>query len=181
MILKTEALRVGAPASLDDLAARTTVELDGLYRSGAVPASLRALDGAPTGRMLTVRKLERGRLGRALARFAASPSFVWGGKSFESTSATSGTGINRVRLPGLLGSQSLFPFRTSVAPSSLDGAPAIVLDYDLPENPAWIRRVHDEVREVAPGLFLGPAMWKGRRAKTTVLWFALDTRLQASG
>jgi hypothetical protein len=179
MIVASENLRTLAPVSLDDLAARTTGELETLYRAGTVPASFDALDGAPTGRMLTVKKLERGRLGRALGRLAASPSFVWGGKSFTSTSATSGTGINRIHLPGLLGDQALFPFRTSVAPSDVDGAPTIVLDYDLPENPPWIRRVHDELREVGPGLFLGPAMVKGREGKTTVLWFALDARLQA--
>ena len=44
-------------------------------------------------------------------------------------------------------------------------------------NPGTIPKIHDEVREVAPGLFLGPAMWKGADKKTLVLWFALDSRL----
>jgi hypothetical protein len=35
------------------------------------------------------------------------------------------------------------------------------------------------VREVAPGLYLGPAMWKTATAPAFVLWFALDTRVQA--
>ena len=40
-----------------------------------------------------------------------------------------------------------------------------------------LRSARDEVREVSPGLFLGPAMWKGARGKALVLWFALDSRL----
>lgn len=181
MIVASQTLRATAPASLDELAAKTTAELETLYRAGTVPASFDVLDGAPVGRMLTVRKLERGRLGRAIGRFAASRSFVWDGKSFAATTPTTGTGINRIRLPLLLGEQSLFPFRTSVAPSAVDRAATIVLDYDLPENPPWIRKVHDELREVSPGLFLGPAMWKGRRGPTLMLWFALDARLRAPG
>ena len=42
-----------------------------------------------------------------------------------------------------------------------------------------IRQIHDEIREVSPGLFLGPAMWKTKAAPAFVLWFALDTRAQA--
>jgi hypothetical protein len=54
----------------------------------------------------------------------------------------------------------------------------LILDYDLDVNPGYIRHVHDEIREVSPGLFMGPAMWKGRgEKKTLVLWFALDSRL----
>ena len=53
------------------------------------------------------------------------------------------------------------------------------LDYDLADNPWAIRQIHDEVREVSPGLFLGPAMWKTEGAPAFVLWFALDTRDQA--
>ena len=39
------------------------------------------------------------------------------------------------------------------------------------------RSADDEIREVAPGLFLGPAMWKSGNEKTLVLFFALDARL----
>ena len=81
-------------------------------------------------------------------------------------------------MPRALGHQRLFPFETSFGPSALDGQPTLILDYDLDVNPGFIRRIHDEIREVAPGLFLGPAMWKGRGdARTLVLWFALDARL----
>ena len=79
-------------------------------------------------------------------------------------------------MPGALGRQRLFPFETRLGTSLVDGRPAFVLDYDLDDNPGWIRRIHDEIREIEAGLFLGPAMWKSGRERTLVLWFALDAR-----
>ncbi|MCC6527389.1 MAG: hypothetical protein IT373_32375 [Polyangiaceae bacterium] len=162
--------------SLEDLARLDCRALADLYAVGSVPASLAALDGAPVGRMLAVRALDRGPVARLLRGIAGSRHFVWAGKSFEAAGPTSGHGVNRVRAPGLLGLQKLFPFETRFGASALDGAPTVVLDYDLADNPPYIRRVHDEIREVSPGLFLGPAMWKAQGSpRHTVLWFALDT------
>jgi hypothetical protein len=161
--------------TLDDLAAKSFAELEALYRAGRAPASLADVDGALEGRMLAVRRLDRGPVGAALRRFAASKSFVWAGKTFRASHAEGGRGINRVVLPPVLGRQDLFPFVTSIQPSLVDGRDTIVLDYDQPENPPYIRKIHDELRQVAPGLFLGPAMWQSGGAATTVLWFALRT------
>ena len=163
--------------SLDTLAARSLAELDALYRAAPVSASLYAADGALTGRMLAVRRLPGG-IASALRRWAASSSFVWEGKTFQATSDTGGVGHNRVSLPRVLGRQNLFPFATSFGSSAIDGKPTLILDYDLDVNPSYIRHVHDEIREVVPGLFLGPAMWRGARDTTSlVLYFALDARL----
>ena len=49
-----------------------------------------------------------------------------------------------------------------------DGAPCIVLDYSKTSFAA--RRIRDEIREIAPGVFLGIVFW-GRRH---VLDFSLD-------
>jgi len=160
--------------TLDELARASAESLAQRYRAGRLPASMHALDGPLVGRMLTVRGLDRTTPRSLVARLAAASAFPWAGKSFQASSDARGRGINRIRVPGLLGRQDLFPFETFVGASAIDGAPAIVLDYDLPENPPYIRRIHDEVREVAPALFLGPAMWKSARGRTTVLWFALD-------
>ena len=165
---------------LDALAARSFEELDAMYRAAPEPASLRGADGKPRGRMLAVHKLSKSPLGGGLRRFAASRSFVWDGKTFSSVDDTHGRGINRVRLPGVLGRQSLFPFETRIDASAVDGRMTIVLNYDLSENPAYIRLIHDEIREVTPGLYLGPAMVKTARGPVTVLWFALDTRAPSS-
>ena len=156
----------GAARTLDDLARLSTRELRELYEGGTVP-ELAALDGDLVGRMLAVRRIEN-----ALGTFSRSARFPWAGKSFRAESARRGTGINRVRLAGR---HRLFPFETFVGTSVLDGRPCVVLDYDLADNPRAIRAVHDEVREVAPKIFLGPACAKRDGKKPVlVLWFALD-------
>lgn len=162
--------------SLDTLAERSFDELDALYRNATVSTTMRAADGKLIGRMLAVRGLP-GALAKPLRTWAASRSFVWEGKSFQATSDTRGDGHNRVFIPNVLGRQILFPFETSFGPSSIDGRPTLILDYDLAANPSYIRKIHDEIREVSPGLFLGPAMIKTASKKVHVLWFALDSRL----
>ncbi|HSQ66197.1 MAG TPA: hypothetical protein VLM85_23405 [Polyangiaceae bacterium] len=159
--------------TLEDLARMDDAELARLYAAGGVPDHLRALDGDLRGRMLAVKLLDRGPIARAIAAFSSGRKFPWAGKSFTSDDATHGKGINRIRL---WGRHRLFPFETSIGKSVIDGAPAVVLDYDLVDNPAAIRAMHDEVREVAPGLFLGPGCLKRRSGPpVVVLWFALDT------
>lgn len=161
--------------SLDSLAERSLAELDGLYRAAQRPASMRAADGPLVGRMLAVRGLPA-TLAAPLRRWAGSRAFVWEGKTFEASDDERGMGHNRVNLPGVLGRQGLFPFATRFDASALDGKPTLVLDYDLDMNPGYIRRIHDEIRELSPGLFLGPAMWKAARGPELVLWFALEAR-----
>jgi hypothetical protein len=162
--------------TLDTLAGCSTTELDALYRAATVSSSMHAADGALVGRMLAVKNLPAA-IGGPLRRFAASRSFVWEGKTFQAASDSRGVGHNRVNIPKALGRQNLFPFETLFGASAIDGKPTLILDYDLKVNPGYIRHIHDEIREVSPGLFLGPAMWKGERGKSLVLWFGLDSRL----
>jgi hypothetical protein len=163
-----------APAqTLDTLAERSHAELDALYRGARVSASMHAADGALIGRMLAVKGLPSA-LATPIRRWASSKSFLWEGKTFEASSDAHGVGHNRVNGGSVLGRQNLFPFATSFGPSALDGKPTLILDYDLGVNPSYIRHVHDEIREVSPGVFLGPAMWKRGADKLMVLWFALD-------
>lgn len=171
----TRATTKSRTLDLDALAALSGDALARLYSEGTV-TDVGALAGRPTGRMLAVRGLDRGTAASAIRGFAGSRGFPWGGKSF-SGSGRAGAGVNRVHL---FGRHTLFPFLTKVGPSVVDGRPCIVLDYDLPDNPGVIRAIHDEVREVDAGLYLGPAMWKGEGAPAHVLWFALDTKLQAA-
>jgi hypothetical protein len=156
------------PLTLDDLSRASARELGAIYAKGT-PPSFADLDGAPRGRMLAFAgPLGRGRARDGLRRFAESRYFPWDGKSFASKSAAHGSGINRVRMIG-----DLFRFETRIAPSEVDGKPCLVLDYDLSPNPWPIRQIHDELRQVATGLFLGPAMWKTRAGAKLVLYFAI--------
>jgi hypothetical protein len=164
------------PLDLDALAAEHFDQLEARYRAAKSATSMRAVDGPLVGRMLAVRIVDALPVAALVRAFAGSRAFIWGGKTFTSRTDSEGDGINRVQIPGALGRQNLFPFETRFGASELDGRPTLILDYDLDANPPWIRKIHDEIREVSPGLFLGPAMWKGARGPLTVLWFALDAR-----
>jgi hypothetical protein len=168
----------GPVYALDGLAAMTVAELTAVYRRGRVPASLAALDGAPPCRMLTaVGPLGRPPIAGVVRQLARSNQFPWAGKAFEAADSERGTGINRIRLAG---GRSWFPFDTRIEASAIDGDPCIFLDYRLPENPWVIRHIRDELREVSPGMFLGPAMWQGRDRARLILYFAVDQTNGAS-
>jgi hypothetical protein len=160
---------------LDALSRMDVAALGALYARGAHPEQVDALEGNPRGRMLAVKTLDRGVAAGAIRSLAGASFFPWGGKTFTGRGAR-GSGVNRLHL---FGRHQLFPFHTRIAESAIDGGPCIALDYDLPDNPGVIRKIHDEVREVSPGLFLGPAMWKTAKGPALVLWFALDTRVQS--
>jgi hypothetical protein len=166
--IKAPGTATSARLTLDDLAQKTAAELGAIYAKGT-PPKLADLDGSPRGRMLAfVGPLGRGKAFDGLRRFAGSSYFPWGGKSFASKSPGHGSGINRVRMLG-----DLFRFETRVGPSEVDGKPCLILDYDLSPNPWFIRKIHDELRQVSTRLFLGPAMWKTRSGAKLVLYFAI--------
>ena len=159
--------------TLDDLSALNVDELDALYRQGRMPASFKALNRTSKGRMLAIRNLDRTFLFSPISAFSKLSLFPWDGKSFNATSDSTGDGINRINL---LAKLNWFPFKTRVEASVIDGKDCIYLDYEQPGNPFFIAKIRDELREVAPGLFLGPAMWKtGNNSAELVLWFAIDT------
>jgi hypothetical protein len=161
---------ITTPRTLDDLAALDVAALEALYRAGTVPASLHALDGNPVCRMLAIRGLDGGGAGGTIRSLARASWFPWAGKSFAAQTDGAGNGINRVRLGG---TRRWFPFTTTIEPSAIDGAPCIFLDYDHAINPRPIRMIRDELREVSPGLFLGPAMLDtGKSPPRLVLFFA---------
>jgi hypothetical protein len=168
-------------AGLDDLAALTVGELADVYRAATTPA-LCDLTGDLRGRMLAIHGLSpAGRIARWLHRLAASRWFPWRGKSFTAGAADlstgdspRGAGINRVFSDTR--PQRWFRFETSIGPSRADGGRALHLDYDNRDNPSFIRAIADEVRQVAPGLFLGQAYLVRRKRARLVLYFALAAR-----
>jgi hypothetical protein len=162
-----------ADASGLDLAAlrrMTYAELDELYRSAKRPDFISDLNGDARGAMLAWRHPRTGPIAWWLRVFGASSSFPWEGKSFQGTS-DEGTGINRVNF---FGKRRWFPFKTRFANSFLDGKPTFLLDYSGPANPPLIRSIVDEIREVAPGLYLGPAALNFRGRPRPVLFFAVS-------
>ena len=146
-------------------------ELDALYRNAKRPASLSDLDGDAIGAMLAWRKPASGPIASLLRSFGGSSAFPWKGKSFQAKDSDNGEGINRVTL---FGKRRWFPFKTRFGDSFLDGKPTFVLDYSGPANPPLIRSIVDEVREVAPGLYLGPAALLVKGKPKPILFFAVS-------
>lgn len=161
-----------AVLDLDALRRLSYAELDALYRSARCPRAISELDGDARGAMLAWRLPQTGPIAWLLRVFGASPAFPWEGKSFQGEQEN-GTGINRVNF---FGKRRWFPFKTRFAPSFLDGKPAFQLDYSGPANPPFIRSIVDEVREIAPGLYLGPAALNFRGRPRRVLFFAVSHR-----
>jgi hypothetical protein len=138
--------------TLDDLAKLAPDELMELYRNAKTPR-LADLDGKLDGRMLAAPRASKPQVRRWLAGFAKSGIFPWRGKTFEHETAEHGHGVNR-----LFGERvSWFHFETSVGPSRAGDFDSVHLDYSHDNNPALVRDVYDEVREVALGLWLGLA------------------------
>ena len=125
---------------------------------------MRSCSSCPRGRT-------RGPVAWWLRTFGASKAFPWEGKTFKGQSNDLGTGINRVKF---FGKRRWFPFKTRFEASFLDGKPSFRLDYSGPANPPFIRSIVDEVREVAPRLYLGPAALLVKGRPRPILFFAVS-------
>jgi len=155
-----------------DLRERSTVELMDLFRKGGAPSSLATLEGDPCGVGVGLNVWAGGWFDRWLRKRSALPRFAWHGKSFRMKSETEGWGFNRVGRGPLV---TVFPFKTSLGQSVVDGGPCVIIDYNVPRNPWWERLTYDELREVAPGVFLGITTLRLFGRRPVVLWFAVDT------
>lgn len=103
---------------------------------------------------------------RAYARFARL--FAWQGKVFDmfAEDGSAGVLVNKVTPFSL----SFVVAKVYRGESWIDGKATIVIDYS--STSFFFRAVRDEIREVAPGIYLGK-VWLGRRR---ILDFALETR-----
>ena len=160
----------GRVTRLDALLGRSVEELEALYAEAEVP-HLDAVRGDLRGRMLTTTVLS-GRVADFALRWASSRFFPWRGKSFTPKDASAGGGINRVVLDRF----RLYRFETSIGRSKGGEFDALHLDYDLEDNPALIRAIADEIRELAPGLWLGQAYLRIGRQPVLMLYFGLTSK-----
>jgi hypothetical protein len=105
---------------------------------------------------------------RPLLRALASGVLPWRGKTFDH-GGNSGQNV--------VFGRRVSRFHAEVGPSHVDGRPALVLTYDLPAhgNPWPLRAVRDELRTVAPGIAVGPAIFT-QGLSATLLWFGLEAR-----
>lgn len=154
--------------SLEELLVLSVPALEVLYAGARTPA-IGDLVGDMRGRMLEVVKLPVS-LRAPVRAWAASSRFPWRGKSFRPLADTVGRGINRV----VSDAWKMYPFLTTVKRSRAGEFDAVELDYDLPENPFFIRAIKDEVRALRDGLYLGQAYVCVNGAEHLALYFALE-------
>jgi hypothetical protein len=139
--------------SLKQLQRLSPCELEQLYAQaepGPVPC------GCTQGRVLT---LTDNRLPKVKTRMF---NLAWKGKCFE----PDGSFINR--FPGF---QAL-PSRAEIGASWHDGRPSHVMEY--PDGTPLFGNFHDEIREVAPGLYLG-RLYERCPESRFLGWIALET------
>jgi hypothetical protein len=127
---------------------------------------------SPSRRASAVASATRFAAGAAVVRTLSRwKHFPWRGKSFTAAQ-TRGEGINRVFTDRI----RWFRFETSIGKSRAGDFEALKLDYDLPENPAVIRAIKDEIRMLRPGLWLGQAYILVRGRAELAIYFALAER-----
>ncbi len=81
--------------------------------------------------------------------YKGSVSFktTWQGKKFD---ASSSSGIN------LISGKEQYPFKTYIGIGIQDRSLDVYkIDYNIPQNPFWLRFILDEIVETSPGKYLG--------------------------
>ena len=153
-----EATPMQAPATiqtLDDLVPLSAPRLEQLYRQSA-PGPV------PTGKV-------RGRALYPDSRFPKARSnaarLAWQGKVFDPSNATATNRFFGVRA---------IKGNVSAGPSWLDGNPSMILDYEGTSK--IYGNYRDEIRQVAPGLYLGLMYDRTTAPPTLKMYFAFDAR-----
>jgi hypothetical protein len=165
---------------------RARQALDEIFRAGTPPDS--RLAGRLAGRLVL---LDVAPVVTALAAGLASAWMPWKGKTFDPARGCGDNVFERSSLPlarllwpfyrgiRVEGPQTYraFEFRTCLAPGLFDPDRTVLkIDYDTAANPGLsIRRVLDELVQIADDLYLGKAhlkWWWGRWQ--TVAYFSLE-------
>jgi hypothetical protein len=155
---------------LDALMGKTKKELEILFLSGQTP-SIEEIKGPTRGKVLSGIAHLQHPMGVYLTNV---PFLPWKGKQFETISPTEGRGINLVELWPT--KQTMFHFETAIVKSLIDGDNDVFsLNYDLPGNPWFIRKIRDDLKKIDEGLFLGTANFRTKSGYRLALYFALET------
>jgi len=142
------------------LASLRGADLRDLHAKGTCPA-VEDLRGVIDGIVLT------GRLGAPFVRGLG----LWRGKVFERDEHGAVTGLNRLGVGPI--EIRRYRFTARVAPSRFDDREVVFLDHDRTENPARIRRFHDELVEIEPGLYLATSHYRTGDDLSYLCHFAL--------
>jgi len=140
-------------ATVDDLGRLSRSEVLRLFHAAAAP-ELEALAGEYSAVILPVG------LFAPLASFFTHTFFGpgrWHGKAFKPRGRDRGDGYNLFSSGTATTNDALSRtrrFDTTIGPSRFDGRPSLCMDYG-PHNRFLIHSMKDEIRQIAPGLYLG--------------------------
>lgn len=148
----------------EEVLAATPAALRRLFMQLEAPA-IAEMDGEYTARLLAQPLWLAGLGGRALLHNPVQP---WLCKAFRPVDADSGRGYNTFRQGGRVVQR--YPMLTLVAPSRYDGRPAYQLVYRHFHSACAALHMVDEVRRVAPGLYLGLGTWGFTAAQRRIAW-----------
>jgi hypothetical protein len=151
-----QAIPATAPVTLEQLLQMSPAQLDAIYRQGTAVA-------IPEGRIRGTAILSPGtRRTRALSRGAR---LMWQGKVVEPGQTTA---VNRFFGMRVVRGQ------VYQGPSWMDGQTSLVLDYS--QTSMVYANNRDEIRQVAPGLFLGLMYDRTTAPPGLVMYFALESQ-----
>lgn len=100
-----------------------------------------------------------------LSRLLDTPVNPWRGKTFAERSGSN------LWLPGF--GARFAHYRIERRDSPVDGQPVIWLDYDVAENPRWLRGIRGEARQLHDGVLLCRMNWQTRDGLVPLLYFTL--------
>ncbi len=143
---------------LKHLARLSRSELAEAHRAGACP-SPQEFGGVADGLVLTTPIVRGLRL--------------WRGKTFDANADGSVTGLNRLGIGGF--ERRRYRFEARVAPSLFGDREVLYLDHDLPVNPFYIRRFHDELVRVDERTYLATSHYRVGDRLIHLCYFAVHT------
>lgn len=135
-------------------------DLDELHARGICPP-VTDLHGSIDGAVLT------GRVAAPVIRELR----LWRGKVFERDEHGTVSGLNRLGLGPI--EIRRYRFTARVAPSLFDDREVVLLDHGRPENPARVRRFHDELVQIDDGLYLATSHYRTGDELAYLCHFAL--------
>lgn len=154
-------ISVSAPLNLSDWRDQELAKLFATLPAGSAPS------GHLRGKLFALRGL--GFLPRPLARavysLLSTPINPWRGKSFSDNQGSN-------HLLWLKG-PALGHYRISQQ-NGADGQPSLWLDYNIERNPALLRRIRGEARQLRHDQWLCRMLWQTNNGQITLLWFTLQ-------
>ncbi|MDF3032005.1 MAG: hypothetical protein K0R03_2563 [Moraxellaceae bacterium] len=173
-IQQEEKYVVDAPKTKEELLQASPQELRRLFSSLEAPA-LEEMAGEYAARLLAQPNWLATVVGRAVLD---NPYRNWLCKAFRPVDARTGRGYNTFLQRGKV--VQCYPMLTLIAPSRFDGQPAYQLVYRHFHSTCGTVHMVDEVRRVAPGLYLGMGTYGFTKAQRRIAYpFLLEGPLRA--